>query len=407
MQRALWGRGFKAALGRADAAGEAGGLLMTAPPLALPPSLASAEEVAFEELGVRSLCIAPACELAARALSSPEERPASGSLTAAAVACRAGLVVDVGFSATTAAAVADGRLLAATVRRVDLGGKALTSLLREAISFRAVSLAGENHLAGAVKERVAFVAADPLRAAADCAAAGKGGGVSSTAPPPGAAPPPDPSAPPLPIDPCPAPGTDPRVEYVLPDGVTVRGAGFARPLPPRLSRAERQAAAAVAAAAGAAAGKKRPASAAANPAGPAENVIRLGVERFLVPETLFHPGDAGSGQGGVAEAAAAALAAAPAHLRPLLASRVLLVGGGSACPGLAARFQAELAPLLPDDCPLTLVAPPHPGLVAWAGGAALAADPAAWAARSLTKAEYEERGSAAAAWCAGGVVKRQ
>ena len=403
MQRALWARGFKVVLGRSDAVAAGGGMLVTAPALALPPALAACEEVAFEELGARSLCIAPGLELAARAVSTAEERPGSGALAAAAAACGTGLVVDVGFSSTSTAAVADGRLLPGTVRRIDLGGKALTSLLREAVSFRAVSLAGENHLAGAIKEAVAYVAADPYAAAADCAKGGSGGSGASAALPPS-----DPAGPPPPIDPCPPLGTDPRVEYVLPDGVSVRGAGFARPLPPRLSRAERQAAAAAAAAATATTGKKRPASASgAAAAPPPENVIRLGLERFMTVEALFHPGDAGSGQGGVAEAAAASLAASPPHLRPLLSSRVLLVGGGAACPGFAARFAAELTPLLPDDCPPALVCPADPVTAAWRGGAALAGDPAAWASRCLTKAEYEERGSAAGEWCAGGVVKKQ
>ena len=54
MQRALWARGFKVILGRSDAVAAGGGMLVTAPALALPPALAACEEVAFEELGARS-----------------------------------------------------------------------------------------------------------------------------------------------------------------------------------------------------------------------------------------------------------------------------------------------------------------------------------------------------------------
>jgi hypothetical protein len=254
------------------------------------------------------------------------------------------------------------------------------------------------------------VAADARAAAADVVAAGKGGsgGAAATAATADASATGAPGPPP-PIDRLPAPGADPRVEYVLPDGVTVTGAGFARPVPPRLSRAERVAAAAAAAAAatagnggGGASMKKRPASGGPPP----ENVIRLGLERFAAPETLFHPGDAGSMQAGVAEAAAGALAAAPPHLRPLLASRVLLVGGGAACPGFAPRFAAEFAPQVPDDLgPPAVLCPRGPALAAWRGGAALAVDASGWAGRSMTKAEYEERGSAADRWCAGGLVR--
>jgi actin-related protein 6 len=49
-------------------------------------------------------------------------------------------------------------------------------------------------------------------------------------------------------------------------------------------------------------------------------------ERFMVPEALLHPSDIGSPQAGLAECAAAAVAACGADIRGLLWANVVLVG---------------------------------------------------------------------------------
>ena len=79
-------------------------------------------------------------------------------------------------------------------------------------------------------------------------------------------------------------------------------------------------------------------------------VLVLGNERFMVPELAFRPSDIGVAQGGIAQAAAEAVAAVHPDLRPLLLSNVVAVGGLARCPGFAARLQAELQPLVPDEC---------------------------------------------------------
>jgi Actin len=47
-----------------------------------------------------------------------------------------GVVVDAGFSFTHVLPVFDGRLVTAGVRRINLGGKALTNYLKELVSYR-------------------------------------------------------------------------------------------------------------------------------------------------------------------------------------------------------------------------------------------------------------------------------
>ena len=89
-------------------------------------------------------------------------------------------------------------------------------------------------------------------------------------------------------------------------------------------------------------------------------VLVLGNERFMVPELAFRPSDIGVAQGGIAQAAAEAAAAVHPDLRPLLLANVVAVGGLARCPGFAARLQAELRPLVPDELearPLGLMCP--------------------------------------------------
>jgi len=89
----------------------------------------------------------------------------------------------------------------------------------------------------------------------------------------------------------------------------------------------------------------------------ARQVLTLGNERFMVPEVAFRPSDLGVAQGGLAQAAAEAAAAAHPDLRPLLLRNVVAVGGLARCPGFAARLAAELRALVPDE----LEARPPPG----------------------------------------------
>lgn len=83
----------------------------------------------FEEFGFRSFLAAPAAPLALRGWAAA--RP-----DLAANPAGAGLVVDAGFSFTHAVPVLDGRVLAEGVRRVNVGGKALTNYLKELVSYR-------------------------------------------------------------------------------------------------------------------------------------------------------------------------------------------------------------------------------------------------------------------------------
>jgi actin-related protein 6 len=353
LQKTLWLRGLRSRYERVSSSspsapppapfknpkrlGEAaGGAVITLPLLCLDSVAEAAREVAFEELGYSKVAFVPSAELAVASWCHDEIKEAEGAGAASsgallpAASARSAIAVDVGFSATTACAVFDGRALLTTVRRVDLGGKALTNVLKDAASFRAVDLRQEGVVVEAMKEGACFVSLDLAR---DLELARRGLNA---------------------------------LEWVLPDGTGEFGpGGKARP---RLTKEERKAAAKAAAlearaaaekaateaSAAAASSKKRPLSASASRAPrqkeqkpKEETVVPLTLERFMVPEALFYPSDVGLPQGGIQEAVAACAAAAPASLRPLLLSNVLLFGGGAACPGISERLERELRPLVP------------------------------------------------------------
>ncbi|XP_043705611.1 actin-related protein 6-like [Telopea speciosissima] len=67
------------------------------------------------------------------------------------------LVVDSGFSFTHAAPVLQNFTINYAVKRLDLGGKALTNYLKELVSYRSINVMDETFLIDDVKEKLCFV----------------------------------------------------------------------------------------------------------------------------------------------------------------------------------------------------------------------------------------------------------
>ena len=68
-----------------------------------------------------------------------------------------GILVDSGFSFTHTVPLYEGRIIHKACRRIDLGGKALTNLLKETISNRQFNMMDETILINHIKERLCFV----------------------------------------------------------------------------------------------------------------------------------------------------------------------------------------------------------------------------------------------------------
>ena len=96
--------------------------------------------------------------------------------------------MDCGFSFAHATAIVSGREMARGIRRLNLGGKALTNYLKELVSFRQWNMMDESVVIEDVKEKMCYVADDALVELEKCKAR-RGGTV--------------------------------RKEYVLPDGIHI------------------------------------------------------------------------------------------------------------------------------------------------------------------------------------------
>ena len=272
----------------------------------------------------------------------------------------------------------DGRVQWPGVRRINLGGKALTNVLKELVSYRSMNVMDEAYLMELVKDRLCYVSQQPDKD----------------------------------MDTAHGPRDSNTVarEFVLPDGVTILR-GFVRGEHDDPKRELRAAAAAAAHAAGTAAAPSAPSRRPgqreqeeeddAAPVTPmdlvtaGEQVLTLNLERFMVPEALFHPSVIGSPQAGLAEMALAAVSACGSDIRGLLWGNVLVVGGGANCPGLVERLNAELRPLVPDTCTLHVSALPQPERSAWRGASVLGADVHAFSTAALTRHKYVAGGGAA------------
>ncbi|KAJ6758999.1 actin [Salix koriyanagi] len=124
-----------------------------------------------------------------------------------------------------------------------------------------------------------------------------------------------------------------------------------------------------------------------------KNEFDLTNERFLVPEMIFHPADLGMNQAGLAECIVRAVNSCHPLLHPLLYQSIILTGGSTLFPRFAERLEMELRPLVPDVYQVKIATQEDPILGVWRGGSLLASSPD-FQAMCVTKAEYEELGSA-------------
>lgn len=273
------------------------------------------------------------------------------------------LIVDCGFSFTHAVPVLQNFSINYGVKRLDLGGKALTNYLKELVSYRSINVMDETLLIDEVKEKLCFVSLDVDR---DLQFARKTGRDNLF-----------------------------KCTYVLPDGIT-HTKGFIKD-PDEAQRYQ----------------TLPDDSASLSPVtngkidhqevgGKTEdrkkidltkNEFHLTNERFLVPEMLFHPADLGMNQAGLAECIIRAVNSCHPHLHPVLYESIILTGGSTLFPRFAERLRRELRPLVPDEYHVKITAQEDPILGVWRGGSLLASSPD-FESMCVTKAEYEELGSA-------------
>jgi actin-related protein 6 len=298
--------------------------LLVTEPVATPSHMRRAmDELVFETFGFGEYAAPPPARLAAAShllRNSSENAHESGPV----------LVLDSGFSFTHAVPIVQGVELRPSIRRLNLGGKALTNHLKELVSFRSWNMMDETAVVNAVKERMCFVSQDfpaDLRASKDKK--------NSTL----------------------------RREYVLPD--LSRGGvdplGHVRTPDEELDGTEQ--------------------------------ILVMNNERISVPELLFYPSEVGIEQAGVAELIFQAVEASPVEHRPGLYANIVLTGGNCRFPGFRERILIELRPLVSDTYNISLFVDDDPLCTAYRGGMQALLNVGTVPLAFVSKAEYEEHGS--------------
>jgi actin-related protein 6 len=295
-------------------------------------------------------------------LGDPPPAAYASSLATLPIECL--LVIDSGFSHTIVTPVYNGRPLQRAIRRLDLGGKHLTNLLKEVISMKYVDLHENTKIVNDIKEDVCFVANDFMD---DMEKTGRGNKPSRPAI----------LRPPLGEDSMdldqPTPPQSAFVDYVLPDGVH-RLRGYARPHDPFAAFAR----------------KRKP-----NAFTPESDEVSmtLGNERFTVPEIIFTPSDIASKQPGVADCVMQSLSVLPPLIQATMLANTLVVGGNAKIPGFVERLQNELRMRTRTDYAVRVRKMEDPITSTWLGGARMASNRDVVREYGITKSEYFEHGS--------------
>lgn len=246
------------------------------------------------------------------------------------------VVVDAGYSFTHIVPFIRGRKINKGTRRIEVGGKILTNYLKELISYRHLNVMDESYVVNQIKEDVCFVSKD------------------------------------FNVDMQMHTNSDKRkkivVDYVLPDFSAVKR-GYIRPIDavkPKLPDSQQN-------------------------DDDDQQWVRLGNERFTVPELLFHPSDVGIRQVGIPEAIMDAIKDCPVYSHAELLNNILLIGGSSLFPNFQTRLSADVQALSMDDYHVRVIKPENPIQYGWWGGRTLAKTPS-FSELCFKREDYEENG---------------
>ena len=135
-------------------------IVMTETILNLPNVSTLIDQVLFEEYQFASVLRCPAPWLASHSdihtlFQNPAEwiafKPAGPDVL---------LVVDIGFAAIHIVPIVADRVLARACKRVNIGGKMLTNILKETLSFRQWNMMEETYVVNEIKEKCCFVSSN-------------------------------------------------------------------------------------------------------------------------------------------------------------------------------------------------------------------------------------------------------
>lgn len=300
------------------------------------------DEVLFEEYGFNSILRTNTGYLTSlnHKANNIESDPTTELATSTDKFPLACLVVDSGFSFTHICAYIYSEKYGyikfkESVRRVDIGGKALTNHLKEIISYRQMNVMDETYVINQCKEDVCFVATNFDESLKSCEQTRQ---------------------------------NKIARDYILPDFTNVKRGYAQKPNWRATTRTD--------------------------PNSTDPQFVRLINERFQVPELLFHPSDVGINQVGVVEAIVDSISSLPKRVQPLLYKNIVLTGGNVKIRGFKERLEKGVRAYCPSQYELRVTSPDDPITYAWFGGQVLATQYTDLLRQKLvmTKKQYDEAG---------------
>lgn len=156
LQKEVWSHGLKVLLKDMKSTGDVGGIVVSEPYMNLPSMHESLRNLLMEEMKFTSVLVMYPATMAMfyLGLSTP---PAEQSL---AMQAGAGIVIDIGFSYSHIVPIFDWRPIKGAIKRIDLGGKALTNYMKELVSYRSMNMMKETNLMEHIREELGFVSGD-------------------------------------------------------------------------------------------------------------------------------------------------------------------------------------------------------------------------------------------------------
>ncbi|TRY63952.1 hypothetical protein TCAL_07699 [Tigriopus californicus] len=120
-------------------------------------------------------------------------------------------------------------------------------------------------------------------------------------------------------------------------------------------------------------------------------VITIHKERFRCAEALFQPSDMGLNQKGIHQMTLDSIMRCDEDIRKELFSNIILTGGSTMLPGMAARMEREITALAPPYTKINVISPSDRQYSPWIGGSILASQPQ-FQQMCISQEEYDEIG---------------
>ncbi|MFX1279087.1 MAG: actin, cytoplasmic 2 [Promethearchaeota archaeon] len=124
---------------------------------------------------------------------------------------------------------------------------------------------------------------------------------------------------------------------------------------------------------------------------PDGETIKIGIERFLAPESFFNPSVLGKELLPLDDAIVGAISECDMDLRRDLYSNIVLSGGSTMFPGVKERLTREIKEQIPDSIDVKIIAPPERMYSVWIGGSILSSLKSFYR-MWITRRDYKELG---------------